>query len=203
MNENDLAGIRNARPAACFSPVFSLPRRSSSAAVALAATLVLGPGVARGNSSEAWPQPKSARVLDASAELHLLRDGCEKGDGVMCNDLGVSYLHGAGTPPDVTLALHAFERSCRQGSADGCGNLGALYESGVGVAASLAQAARLYDRACTMGCALACSNLGALYARGLGVERDRDEAQHLFTLACETGSAAGCNNLFQLGPAVP
>lgn len=194
MNDIDLAGIRNSRPVARIS----LRRERRAFASVLAATLTVGVCAAGTSSSLAAPQPKSAGSSDAHAETQLLQRGCQDGDAVMCNDLGVSYLHGVGTPADVALALQAFERSCRRGSADGCGNLGALYESGVGVTASFAQASRLYERACDMGCALGCSNLGALYARGLGVSRDVEEAQRLFALACETGSAAGCNNLIEL-----
>lgn len=199
MNDIDLAGIRNARPAACF------PSRRQRRALAsiLAATLSAGLLLMATRPAKASPEPKSAGSTDPRTETLVLQKGCEDGDAVMCNDLGVSYLHGVGTAADVTLALTAFERSCRQGSADGCGNLGALYESGVGVAASFAQASRLYERACAMNCALACSNLGALYARGLGVARSLEEAQLLFALACEAGSAAGCNNLLQLPSATP
>lgn len=194
MNDIDLAGIRRARPVACFS----LRRQRRGLASVLAATLTAGLPCAWGSASEASLQPKSAGSSDPRAETLVLQQGCQSGNAVMCNDLGVSYLHGAGIPADVTLALRAFERSCRHGSPDGCGNLGALYESGVGVAASFARASRLYERACAMGCALGCSNLGALYARGLGVSRDLEQAQSLFALACESGSAAGCNNLLQL-----
>lgn len=194
MNDIDLAGIRNSRPVACFS----LRRERRAVASTVAATLTIGLCAVWASSSRATPQPKSAGSSDAHGETLLLQQGCQSGNGVMCNDLGVSFLHGVGAPADSSLALRAFERSCRLGSADGCGNLGALYEVGVAVAPSFAHASRLYERACDMGCALGCSNLGALYARGLGVSRDVEEAQRLFALACETGSAAGCNNLLQL-----
>ncbi|MEY2936017.1 MAG: hypothetical protein RL033_6766 [Pseudomonadota bacterium] len=193
MNRIDIAGIRNARPLACFS----LRRHRRLLASVLAATLGAGFGVAWLSPSGATSEPDSAGSSDRIADARALQRGCESGDAVMCNDLGVSYLRGLGVTPDVGLARSAFERACRRGSPDGCGNLGALYESGAGVPASIARASRLYEQACTTGCALGCSNLGALYARGLGVARDLDEAQRLFELACETGSAAGCTNLLQ------
>ena len=193
MNRIDIAGIRNARPLACFS----LRRHRRLLASVLAATLGACLGMAWISPSGATSEPDSAGSSDRNADTLALQQGCESGNAVMCNDLGVSYLRGLGIARDVSLALGAFERSCRRGSPDGCGNLGALYESGAGVPASIAHASRLYEQACTMGCALGCSNLGALYARGLGVERDPEEAQRLFALACETGSAAGCSNLLQ------
>jgi TPR repeat protein len=194
MNTIDIAGIRNARPLA--RTLSRWHRRSL--ACALAATVGAGFAVAWSSLTLASSQPGAAIALALKTDVPRLDRGCQDGDAVMCNDLGVSYLHGLAAPADLSLALQAFERSCRHGSPDGCGNLGALYESGAGVTASFARASRLYERACTMGCALGCSNLGALYARGLGVPRDRDEAQHLFALACDAGSAAGCNNLLQL-----
>ena len=157
--------------------------------------------VAWASSARAGSTPTShGDTSAASAELSTLAQGCDQGEAVSCNDLGVSYLHGYSVPADARLAFAAFERACGLGSPDGCGNLGALYESGVGVGRSLEEAARLYERACGAGGALACSNLGALYARGRGVPRDLLEARRLFTLACQTGSAAGCNNLIQFAP---
>jgi hypothetical protein len=138
-------------------------------------------------------EPAAAPVADAAA----FASGCQRGDAVACNDLGVTALHSV--PSDPRLAARSFERACENGSADGCSNLGALYEAGVGVRASSSDAADLYERACTGGAALGCSNLGALYARGKGVVRDESEAQRLFSEACASGSAAGCNNLMRVG----
>lgn len=194
MNTIDIAGIRNARPLACFSA----HRHRRVFASVLAATVGACLSLSSGPSAAAPPSDVEGS-FDPTATL-ALDQGCEDGDAVMCNDLGVSYLRGLGMPSDVSLALRAFERACRRGSADGCGNLGALHESGAGVPASMAEASRLYDLACGMGCALGCSNLGVLYARGLGVPRDVDAARRLFTLACETGSALGCHNLLQFPP---
>jgi Sel1 repeat len=136
------------------------------------------------------------RAAVVSSDSASFASGCERGDAIACNDLGVTALHAV--PGDVSLAVRSFERACQSGSADGCSNLGALYEGGAGVRTDLSGAARLYEQACTDGAALGCSNLGALYARGKGVARDASEARRLFTLACDGGSAAGCNNLMQV-----
>jgi uncharacterized protein len=199
MQDNDMTLPRSARAFAFALEAKSAygRARSSMAYLATAAALAACWSIAWGISSIATATEPAAGAADT--ELRAFEQGCELGDGMQCNDLGVSYLHGYGVPVDVAVALRAFERSCGNESADGCGNLGALYESGVGVQANLATAAQLYERACSMGAALGCSNLGALYARGRGVAHDLDRAQRLFTRACETGSAAGCTNLMQVG----
>jgi len=142
--------------------------------------------------------PSSAQGA-ASNDLETFVQGCEQGDAVACNNLGVIYEHGYGVTPDARTAFRAFERACLGGSPDGCGNLGVLYERGEGTAADLSEAVRLYEQACNTGAALGCSNLGALYAHGKGVARDATRARGLFALACDTGSAAGCSNLMQSG----
>jgi TPR repeat protein len=136
-----------------------------------------------------------AEVTGAPAALAALEGACNAGDGVACNDLGVSYEHGYSVERDSRPAAVLFERACAGGVADGCSNLGALHERGAGVPASLDAARELYQRACQQHSALGCSNLGALYARGAGTVIDRDEARRLFAQACAGGSATGCANL--------
>jgi len=180
-----------------FARFFAGPQRTGYPT--LAVSLGVCGAVAWCSFSRATPTPASAVAASVSS-ADAIAQGCERGDAVHCNDLGVSYLHGYGVPVDAILAFRSFERSCAGGSPDGCSNLGALYESGVGVETSLAEAARRYEQACDAGGALGCSNLGALYAHGRGVPRDLAEARRLFTLACELGSAAGCSNLIQFSP---
>ena len=157
----------------------------------LVAALALG---ALGSLFLALGDRNDASAL-ASGELLPLELGCERGDAVSCNDLGVSYQRGYSVEADSTRAFRLFQRACEQGSAEGCSNLGALHEHGAGTAPSLAEAVRLYQQACQAGSALGCSNLGALHAAGKGVAKDAEEARRLFSLACEGGSATGCQNL--------
>jgi uncharacterized protein len=134
----------------------------------------------------------------AANDLDTFRAGCEQGNAAACNNLGVTYEHGAFGAPNPRAAFRAFDRACDGGNADGCSNLGALYERGEGASVDLKQSLQLYERACYAGSALGCSNLGALHARGRGVQRDRGEARRLFMVACDNGSAAGCSNLMAL-----
>jgi TPR repeat protein len=176
---------------------FAFPRAQRRAWVSALALGTLGCfAVTWGSPSPASSTPASAATsIGSNTYAIALARSCDLANGVSCNDLGVTLLHGYGVEADARLAFRSFERACNDGSPDGCSNLGALYESGVGVTARLDEAARLYEQACKAGAALGCSNLGALYARGRGVERDEGEAKRLFTRACQTGSAAGCHNL--------
>jgi hypothetical protein len=196
MKEFDIVVTSVARS---FARFFAGPERTGYSL--LAVSLGVCCAIAWSSSSRATPTPASTVAASApNGDAIAIAQGCERGDAVHCNDLGVSYLHGYAVPVDALLAFRSFERACEGGSPDGCSNLGALYEGGVGVEVGLEEAARRYEQACDMGGALGCSNLGALYAHGRGVARDLREARRLFTLACELGSAAGCSNLIQFSP---
>jgi uncharacterized protein len=156
----------------------------------------------------AWAALLSAPVRDDLGEerwrgahplaLEEYEEACERGDATACNDLGVSYQRGYGTPQDAELAKLVFERGCRLGSAEACNNQGALLEQRWAAGKDIGVVHDLYRHACDWGSALGCSNLGALYAKGKGVEYNRAEARWLFERACQTGGATGCQNLIEL-----
>src|ERR1035437_6227573 len=64
--------------------------------------------------------------------LSLNESACLGGDMSKCNDLGINYEEGQGTPVDFLRAGDYYKKACDGKTADGCANLGALYDDGKG-----------------------------------------------------------------------
>jgi TPR repeat protein len=104
MQDNDMS---LPRPAHSF--VFASAAKSAYGSVCAraaywvtAAALVAGSSIAWGISSIATATEPAADAGDS--ELRDFEQGCQLGDGMQCNDLGVSYLHGYGVAVDVPVA---------------------------------------------------------------------------------------------------
>jgi len=152
-------------------------------------------GISCNAAGVGYAEAPDASPGDLTLAARLFQRSCELGHGPACNNLGLAYDSGRGTPRDYERAMTAFERACSLGFAEGCSNQGTLYEHGRGVAVNLGDAQRLYNAACRRGSALGCSNLGVLYAQGRGVNPDEAVAARLFAGACTAGSEVGCTNL--------
>lgn len=98
--------------------------------------------------------------------------GCDLGNSLTCNALGVALDYGEGAARDPERAVAAFERACKLGDSLGCANLGYMFENGEGVARDGARARSLYRDACTSGNVYGCLHQEMLVAQGAGTPRD-------------------------------
>lgn len=93
---------------------------------------------------------------DAAARAMLER-GCDGGDPVGCNDVGLMLTSGASQDP--AAAAKYFERACTSTSAVGCLGLGLLIRDGRAMVKDEARAKQLFKRACDAKVAPACKLL--------------------------------------------
>jgi TPR repeat protein len=118
--------------------------------------------------------------------------GCDLGDSVACNALGVALDYAEGVGRDPEHAALAFDRACKLGDSLGCANLGYMFENGEGIARDRARARALYRDACISGQVYACLHVEMLAAQDAGAPHDRDRAFAFWRRACEARDARAC-----------
>jgi TPR repeat protein len=118
--------------------------------------------------------------------------GCDLGNSVACNALGVALDYGEGVDRDPERAALVFERACKLGDSLGCANLGYMLENGEGVARDRAHARALYRDACICGNIYACLHVEMIAAQDAGAPRDRDRAFAFWRRACDARDARAC-----------
>ena len=143
------------------------------------------------------PQSSASRSGKGDSEhFNDLLAAAEKGNRIAQFNLGVSYYHGQGTPPNRKEAAKWFHEAASGDApiAQAQCALGVLYANGEEVAQDYAKAAEWYLRAAKQGIAQAQNNLGTMYDTGEGVPLDRIDAATWFRRAAEQGYAeAQCN----------
>lgn len=121
-----------------------------------------------------------------------LQAGCDGGDSIHCEKLGMRYLEGDGVVRNAKTAAALFQRACDGGDEMGCFDVAESYRFGDGVAKNLKTAAGFYQRACDGKYAPACAELALLYIDGNGVSKDISKTALYADRACNGGAQIGC-----------
>jgi len=135
---------------------------------------------------EGEPPRDEARAVDQYTR------GCDLGNSLACNALGVALDYGEGVPRDPERSVAAFERACKLADALGCANLGYMFENGEGLARDRTRARSLYRDACTSGIVYGCLHDEMLAAQDAGAPRDRERAFAYWRRACDARDARAC-----------
>jgi TPR repeat protein len=133
--------------------------------------------------AEASHRALSEKPEDAAAFDYATR-GCERGSALSCNNLGVCYQRGIGTPKSGTDAMQRYTQACVLGSGLGCYNTADLLSDREGtdklVTAQL-------ERACTLDLALGCRKASPRRWEDFG------KAHALAQRGCDLGDARSCH----------
>lgn len=133
----------------------------------------------------------SHRVLDEKGDLKLAYEwsalGCEHGEWMACNNLGVCLQRGAGVAKDEALARRAYRKACDARIGLACANLAALLRDGRGGAADSEAATRLFHQGCEFGSDAACRS-------AVETAATLEEKTGWAEKACALGSARDCAN---------
>ena len=127
--------------------------------------------------------------------VEFSQKGCDFGDRMACNSLGLSYETGRGVSQDLPKAVQLYTQACEAKNGISCRNLGSLMLEGKGLAQNAEQAVALFKKSCDFGHATGCMKLGWQVENGDGAKQDYERAVALYRQACDGGDATGCNNL--------
>lgn len=134
---------------------------------------------------------------DLKEAVVWFRRGCEAGDALACNNLGMSHFQGWGVEADRSKAAEAFEKACAGDDKDGCANLGGLYAGGLGgLVRDRAKALRLFSKGCRLGSPRGCWREATLRLKN--GEKPKS-VEPLLRTACSEDVAAACEKLEELG----
>ncbi len=118
--------------------------------------------------------------------IYYYRRGCDGGNALGCNNLGVLFDHGKhGVTRDTVRAMKLFQRACKGKSAIACSNLGLGYRKGRGLKRDLRRAQRLFVTACDGKGSAGCRHAGWGVLRGHGPKRDWRAALGYFIRGCD------------------
>ena len=140
---------------------------------------------------------------DYDFAFNLAQKGCEVGDDVSCNYLGILYQEGKGTTQDLNKAFWAFQKLCYwkkdYGTIGmkqvGCFNLALCYANGQGVEQDYKRAFNSFKELCDKNeMSSACAIMGEYYYNAQGVRQDYRKAMEYFGKACDMGEQSGCDN---------
>ena len=135
------------------------------------------------------------------ANLGLLT-AAEEGDAKAQYEIGVAYLRGEGTVPDLGLAYKWVEKSAMQGYAEAQFELGDMHQGGRGALQSLPLALKWYEQAAHQDHAEAQYRLGYMYRTGQGVTMDKSKAYVWFAIAAAQGHDRARDARANLQPAL-
>jgi hypothetical protein len=148
--------------------------------------------VARGTEDTGAPPAGDYRLLSAA----------EDGDAKSQYLLGVAYLRGEGTTPDLALAYKWIEKSATHGYAEAQFALGHMHQGGRGALQSLPLAFKWYEQAAQQEHAEAQYRLGLMYRTGQGVAMDKARAYLWFAIAAAQGHERARDARDNLQPAL-
>ena len=94
--------------------------------------------------------------LPDKTSLELFERACRQGWMAGCENAGILYLRGEGTPRDALRAAYEFDKACNAGLPTACSNVGFMYRNGDGVARDDERAVAYLQKGCDLGMANAC-----------------------------------------------
>jgi TPR repeat protein len=172
--------------------------REAHADTGLRGRLIAEHGCLQGEAADclraaiAFEGGEGAPTRDPARSVQQYTRGCDLGNSLACNALGVALDYGEGTAHEPERAVAAFERACKMGDSLGCANLGYMLENGEGTARDVARARLQYRDACTSGNVYGCLHEEMLAAQDAGAPRDRDRAFAYWRRACDGRDARAC-----------
>lgn len=157
---------------------------------------------------------------DYEFAFQFAKKGCEVGDKISCNYLGILYGNGKGTASDLNKAFWTFYKLCHQDKTYGtigmqelgCYNLGLAYAHGKGVEQNYKLAFEAFQKSCPStdkefigkkengeilfrsGYSAGCAMVGEYYYNAKGIRQDYRKAMEYFGKACDMGEQSGCDN---------
>lgn len=141
---------------------------------------------------------------DYKFAFDIAKKGCDLGNDLSCNHLGILYTQGQGIKQNSQKSFSTFYKLCNQNKTSytigvkqmGCYNLALCYASGRGVEKSYKKAFDIFKTLCDeedeMGGA--CEMVGEFYLDAKGVRQDYGKALEYFGKACDLGEQNGCDN---------
>lgn len=139
-------------------------------------------GIAR-ECAEGSNRALRATPPDAAAAFRLSRRGCELGDAMSCNNLGVCYQRGSGTTKSLQRAALQYDKVCSLGLGIGCYNRAELADDLPELAARRTEN---FKRACERGYGLGCRKAWRQSA-------DLKQFLALATRGCDLEDLPSCN----------
>jgi TPR repeat protein len=122
---------------------------------------------------------------DLAQSARVFAHGCDLGERMSCNSLGVALNYGDGVARDLEQAVALYDRACRLGLPLGCANLGYMLEHGAGIARDEGRARGLYRDACVAGESYGCRHVDLLAAETHAVPRDGAPALQYWQRRCD------------------
>jgi len=127
----------------------------------------------------------------------------EDGDAKAQYQVGVAYLRGEGTTPDLALAYKWIEKSALQGYAEAQFALGHMHQGGRGALQSFPLAFKWYEQAAQQDHAEAQYRIGLMYRIGQqGIPMDKSKAYVWFAIAAAQGHERARDARDNLQPAL-
>lgn len=121
---------------------------------------------------------------DYKSALKYFRDQTLQQHPQSLQKLGVMFLHGLGTEPNVDSAIWYLKRAAELGNPSAFNTLGIMYRNDIGVSANYSLAMEFFKRAGDLGDPSGYNNLGLMYKQAVGIPQpDYIEALRLFQLA--------------------
>lgn len=132
----------------------------------------------------------SARALgkdspDAAAAWRYAQRGCSRGDVTSCNNIGVCYQRGSGTPKSLEQASRQYRKACDLGSGLACSNYSDLPRQGALTPLTEQERFQAYVRGCELDYGPACWP-------AIGLSKDSAKALPLARRGCKNGDAPSC-----------
>jgi hypothetical protein len=134
-------------------------------------------------------------------DFALLSDA-EQGDAKAQYQVGVAYLRGRGTSPDLAQAYKWIEKSALQGFAEAQFALGEMHQGGRGALQSVPLAFKWYEQAAQQDHAEAQYRIGVMYRTGQGIAMNKVRAYVWFAIAAAQGHERASDARDNLKPAL-
>jgi TPR repeat protein len=111
------------------------------------------------NTADIEYDGENYKITKNIAQIHTLREDCDKGIMKACNNVGIAYSKGYGVKRDQRVASKYFAESCVGNYMNGCYHLGMARKNGHGVKKHSSKAQDLFKKACEGGNKNACIEL--------------------------------------------
>lgn len=131
------------------------------------------------NKNSNWEDENSIKMF---RELQIC---AESGDAKCQNQLGIWYIKGIGTSPNIHMANEWFQKASQQEYPNAVANLALSYDLGEGVTQNYNMAFNLYQKAYNLNFLQVSARLAIYYLKGYGCVKDTRKAIELLQNASE------------------
>ena len=141
----------------------------------------------------------SESMQDTEANVALMTQECNSGDGVSCTTLGFMYGSEQTASKDINQDFNKsaefLSKGCDLNVGIACGLASSLYYGTQGVRPNYKKSYELAEKGCSTNDATACAVAGVIIMDGKGVKRDYAKAQEYLTKGCDLSNFMACNSL--------